>query len=782
MGKSNELRLDALSRIAGMGVEHFALLSLYGPQLFLRRDALAQKLYWYLVKHLNGFASFDDLPVRAEQILAALEQMLQTTVGPEGPSAGVQALASEWPQPLYYSAWQGGLAECLIQLMLTEISASKLDPMVKYALGEAVRKRILLDWMSQLEPSTEDDANAVGARLYATLSGVSLALLHASNREQLFQSICRICVERGGFSHAWIGWVNRATQSVEHAALAGEYSADFLAAMQIDLNGLGPTARAVATLEPQVVNHLNQDPSLNGWGATLCEAGIRSLLVTPLILRGHAVGALVLYAQQAAFFDQDVVGLVGTMGGEISHALERQDALERSQKAENDLAYLTQHDPLTGLPNRQLMLERISQCIDLAPEDGRIAVVTLAIDGFHELNARLGHASGDAVLREVALRMSQVVLPAGSVGRVGAARFVACLGSVSIEPLLASLMATMHEPIICQDEAVSLKCSIGVVQEEASDTEAAALMRCSDLALIRARDAGGDRCHFYDEAMDVEIHRLHALRREFVVALAENKLELFYQPKIDLSSYKFSGVEALVRWRRDGRLMVPGEFFPAIEHSDLMRELDWWVMHEALSHSCFWMAQGKLIPVSVNLSAMTLRHESFLPKLQALIMRYPIPDGHLELEVLETVSQKEAEEIIYKLERCREFGVSIALDDFGTGASSLVHLQQLPFDTIKIDQRFVRKLLKAPGNEAIIRSMISFAHYSGRKLVVEGVESQPIWDRLLEIGCLSGQGYAISPPVSAAALIQWINQQQQSLPPLPQPLPRPAPVVMLKSA
>jgi EAL domain-containing protein (putative c-di-GMP-specific phosphodiesterase class I) len=286
------------------------------------------------------------------------------------------------------------------------------------------------------------------------------------------------------------------------------------------------------------------------------------------------------------------------------------------------------------------------------------------------------------------------------------------------------------------------------------------LLRCSDLALIRAREAGGGRCCFYDAAMDVEINRQHALRQEFSSAVARGELELLYQPKIDLHSYRINGVEALVRWRKEGSLMSPGEFFPAIEHTDLMCELDWWVMEEALRHYSVWMAQGKLIPVSVNLSSATMRHDNFLARLQALIMRYPMPDGHLELEVLETISQKEAEEIVHKLERCREFGVSIALDDFGTGASSLVHLQQLPFDTIKIDQRFVRKLLMAPGNEAIIRSMISFAHYSGRKLVVEGVESKPIWNRLLEIGCSTGQGYAISPPISSSQLMIWIAERE----------------------
>ena len=145
-----------------------------------------------------------------------------------------------------------------------------------------------------------------------------------------------------------------------------------------------------------------------------------------------------------------------------------------------------------------------------------------------------------------------------------------------------------------------------------------------------------------------------------------------------------------------------------------------------------------------------------MPGIQALLQAYPLPAGYLELEVLESVTQQEAEQITAKLEHCRDLGLSIALDDFGTGASSLVHLQQLPFDTIKIDQRFVRLLLDTPGNEAIIRSMVSFAHYTGRKLVVEGVESRAIWDRLLEIGCLDGQGYEISPPVDPRQLPEWI--------------------------
>ncbi|WP_293228633.1 bifunctional diguanylate cyclase/phosphodiesterase [Paludibacterium sp.] len=730
----------------------------YGHLLFSRRQTLAKQLFWYLLRQHNAVAPDGELAERVEALLQTLERTLSAAH-----DAGESVLALAVGQQLPLAALSG-LAECLTGYLVGEAMALDVPQVVRQALEEALRKRMALDLMLQLQQAGQNDANALAARLYATLSGVSLALINAQSREQLFQAICRICVEEGGFAYAWIGLVDTQQANIRPAALAGDGAEGFIPGVCIDLNGQTPSARAVATGEVQCVDDTLAQQSLMPWRDAMRIGGVRSMLSIPLQLYGQAIGTLVLYARRCHYFDHATVGLVRAMAGEISHALERQDAMARSQKAENDLAYLIQHDPLTGLPNRQLMLERIGQMVQLGQPDSQIGVVTLAIDSFHELNARLGHASGDMVLREVALRMSQRALPHGSVGRVGAARFVAVSDvSEPLDRLVADLQDAMREPIQCQGEHISLRCSIGVVQEHIASADAAALMRCSDLALIRAREAGGGRCRFYDEGMDVEIRRMHALRGDFARALADNELELFYQPKINLVDHKVSGVEALIRWRRADGYMAPGEFFPAIEHTDLMRELDWWVMSEALRHSSVWMAQGKLIPVSVNLSAMTLRHESFLPRIQALIMRHPIPDGHLELEVLETVSQKEAEEIVHKLESCREFGISIALDDFGTGASSLVHLQQLPFDTIKIDQRFVRKLLKAPGNEAIIRSMISFAHYTGRKLVVEGVESQPIWDRLLEIGCTSGQGYAISAPVSASGLMDWLAEREETV-------------------
>lgn len=748
---------EALGMAVGLHRGHLSVLSAYGERLFARRDNLTRQLCWFLLRHLPGIEPGPELGLLAEQLADACQRLLSGQGNTEGALA-VAARRGLDPSRL------AGLTECLFEYLLPEVDALDEPRVVRAGLSEALRKQLLIELSLMLSRTGLPGGDST-ARLYATLSGVCLALVRAADRDALFADICRICVEQGGFTFAWIGLIDREAGCIRPVALAGDGAEAFIPDIRVRLDSDAPSARAVTTLSPQVVEETGDDPGLAPWTDQLTKSRVRSMLVIPLLLRDEAHATLVLYAREPGVFNHDAVGLVRAMSGEISHALERQEALERSRKAETQLAYLTQHDPLTGLPNRQLMLKHLGEMIAATPEDGTVAVLTLAIDGFHELNARLGHECGDEVLREVALRMSRQALPYGPVGRVGATRFVAASdGSAPIDRLVTDLQAVMREPVPCGGESVTLRCSIGVMRERAAVAEAAAMMRCSDLALIRAREAGGDLCRFYDEAMDVEIQRQHVLRGEFARALAAGELELFFQPKIDLTDGKICGVEALVRWRRGDGYMTPGEFFPAIEHTDLMRELDWWVMGEALRHSSVWMAQGKLIPVSVNLSAMTLRHESFLPRIQALIMRHPIPDGHLELEVLETVSQQEAEEIIHKLESCREFGISIALDDFGTGASSLVHLQQLPFDTIKIDQRFVRKLLKAPGNEAIIRSMISFAHYTGRKLVVEGVESQPIWDRLLEIGCTSGQGFAISAPVSASGLMAWLAGRENAAP------------------
>ncbi|GGY20278.1 EAL domain-containing protein [Paludibacterium paludis] len=775
----NTSLVGKLCRFIGLGEDHLNLIAEFSAGLLARRDVLAKQFYWYLLTNEEtsklivslGEAGLARLMTSQTEYI---EAMLTCPVD-AAHAEKVVALGRMHHRLGVSPVWLCGAYERYLGHLLAQSQVLAANDEQRLKLDEALRKRVLLDILLQLHGHTEAaDAKTrehhhsmfATARLYATLSKVSLALIHATGRDELFRSICRICVEEGGFSHAWIGRLDGGTLSQEAVCSHRDHALPANLVLQIDTDDAnGPSARAVRTQRPQVINDIANDASMGKWTSVLMEAGVRSLLVSPLILCGETVGTLVLYSVNSWFFDQDTVGLVQTMTSEIGYALERQDALERSRRAESELAYLIQHDKLTGLPNRQRMTEKLAQLIAGARPSGRVASIAVAIDGFHDINARLGHECGDIILREVALRLSQIVLPSGSVGRVGAARFVIISDRFDmLDGLVGAVMASFEDAVDWQTEKVYAVPSVGIVVEAADTADPGVMMRRADLALTRAREAGGGQVRYYDAAMDEEIHRLHRIRAEFAEALRGDGLELFYQPKINLKNHRVCGVEALVRWRRDGGYLAPGAFFPAIDHTDLMRELDWWVMEEALRHSTGWLGQGRSIPISVNLSAMTLQHSDFLSRVQALIMRYPIPDGHLELEVLETISQKEAEAIVHKLAACREIGVSIALDDFGTGASSLVHLQQLPFDTIKIDQRFVRMLLEAPGNEAIIRSMISFAHYTGRQLVVEGVESQPIWDRLLELGCSSGQGYAISPPVNSGKLMEWIGELELASP------------------
>lgn len=777
----NTSLVGKLCRYVGLGEDHMALLAEFNEGLLERRDVLAKQFYWYLLTNAETAGLITSLGEGGlERLLESQSSYFYAMLSRPLDDAGadeVVALGRMHHRLGISTVWLSGAYERYLGYLLARSREQVADQELRFRLDEALRKRVMLDLLLQLHGySLAVDADSrekslsvyASARLYATLSKVSLALVHSASREELFQSICRICVDEGGFGHAWIGWLNGTR--LEPVARYSTQCNDIIDRFILDIHpggsdADGPSARAMRMRKPQVINDIAADATLGKWGQILLDGGIRSLLVSPLLCAGEPVGTLVLYSAASWFFDQDTVGLVQTMTGEIGYAMDRQDALERSRRAESELAYLIQHDKLTGLPNRLRMTEKLKQLIANAPAGGRIACITVAIDGFHEINARLGHECGDILLREVALRLSQLVVPIGSVGRVGAARFVVISDQFdALESLVDSLMDVFAEPIDWQSERVPVLPSIGVVLEPAGHADPGTMMRRADLALTRAREAGGGQVRYYDSAMDEEIHRLHTLRADFAKALRNGELELFYQPKINLKNHQISGVEALIRWRREGGYLAPGSFFPAIEHTDLMRELDWWVMEEALRHSTRWLADGRSIPISVNLSAMTLQHNDFIGRVHALIMRYPIPENHLELEVLETISQKEAEAIVHKLASCRDIGVSIALDDFGTGASSLVHLQQLPFDTIKIDQRFVRMLLEAPGNEAIIRSMIAFAHYTGRELVVEGVESQPIWDRLLELGCSSGQGYAISPPVSSDKLLEWISELELATP------------------
>ncbi|KUM01905.1 EAL domain-containing protein [Chromobacterium subtsugae] len=773
MQTDNMALLAGMCRFIGIRTEHLAALSLQADACLARSELLAKELYWHLLKSPQEAEPLqrhygEAMEALAARLLREWEALLRDPLD-EGGARKLAEQGELYCQLGVSLGWLFGLYERCQTHLLASLAAVP-GAAGQEGLSRLLRKRILLDQMLKIhgyqrflhgEAARRRGHFQTMSSLYATLSGVSLALAESPDRRALLQAVCDVCVREAKFGMAWIGMLDPTRRHVQVAALSNCGMTPLTNAPNVSGDpdnpyGLGPSGRAIRSRVVQVVNHARRDASLQPWQSELRRHGINSLLVAPLLVRGEVVGTLSLYSRETAYFDQAKLALFDVMAREIGRALERLDALERSHRAETELAFLARHDALTGLPNRSQMQELIARLLQARFNDGQVAVMAIAVEGFHDINARLGYDGGDAVLCEMARRLRQAIYPFGYVGRVGASRFIACSERIDqLQSLADAVLQSLPRPVDAMGVAVEMRCSVGAAVSSPGPCDAAALLRRADLALTRAKAQGGGHFRHYDAAMDEEIHKLHALRSAFALAIARGELMLYYQPKINLQNHRIEGAEALVRWTRDGQLIAPGEFFPAIENTDQMRELDWWVLREAVRQACEWRQQGLPMPVSVNLSAATIKHDDFLRTLEALLEANPLPAGFLELEVLESVTQQEAEQITSKLERCRDLGLSIALDDFGTGASSLVHLQQLPFDTIKIDQRFVRLLLEMPGNEAIIRSMVSFAHYTGRKLVVEGVESRAIWSRLLEIGCHDGQGYGISPPLAAAELPAW---------------------------
>ncbi|MGL6072226.1 EAL domain-containing protein [Craterilacuibacter sp.] len=733
--------VDEVCRLVGYGPRQQECLMQYAPQLVAQAQGFGQRYFGHLLESRQAAQALMPHLGGRLQLLADQQQKhhLDLLLLPldEAQARHARQLGEAHARLGLDPAYFAGVGEIHFQAATEGIGRLALDVATQDLLMQSVRKRIKVDMLLQLAgaldslsltPYQQSGHPVAIAPLSLLLAELGCPQMQQAEPAQLAQYLV--------------------SASLKHGFSAAAFYALHDGHLLAGTGGLLDEATLTRLLDAADTHcHLHR---------SVAEAPALTASI-PLIQAGKAQALLVLRSSAETFFTEEHPGILAAIGREAGHLLRVMPEVAVVQ-AEQKLAYLSHHDSLTGLPNRSGLLELLD-----ATSGVPRWVAVLAIDGFHDINARLGHDYGDLLLLACASRIREMLPEACGVGRVGAARFLLYGDSagIQLESLIARVVHTLEQPIDLGSEHVQVKFSGGVVLDDAGKSPGAALLRRADLALIRARHQGDSHWHYYDVAMDEEIRHLHGLRSEFTQAIAQQELALFFQPKINLLSHAVIGVEALVRWKKDGRFVAPGQFFPAIETTDLMRQLDLWVLGEALRYAVIWQQAGQALPISVNLSAMTLKHDDFLPMLEALLARHPDVAHLLEIEVLETLSQQEAQQIAHKLVRCRALGLRIALDDFGTGASSLVHLQQLPFDTIKIDQRFVRMMIEFPDNEAIIRSMVSYASHSGRRLVVEGIESQQIWQRLLELGCEDGQGYEISPPMSAATLVQWLIAWRQ---------------------
>jgi diguanylate cyclase (GGDEF)-like protein/PAS domain S-box-containing protein len=438
--------------------------------------------------------------------------------------------------------------------------------------------------------------------------------------------------------------------------------------------------------------------------------------------------------------------------------------ITKRKLAEEKLKHIVHHDPLTGLPDRVLLADRLNQGIMQCKRSNRsLAVAYLDLDGFKVVNDTYGHELGDELLVELSNRMKEALRECDTLARVGGDEFVAIMVDLEkiedSEPILKRLLKTTVEPITVGDAVVQVSLSIGVTLYPQDSADADQLMRHADQAMYAAKKSGKNRYQLFDAAQDSAIKILQQSIGDVRSAMGRLEFVLHYQPKVNMHTGKVIGVEALIRWQHPTRGLVPPlDFIPVIEGHGISLELGEWVIDTALIQISQWLSMGLHLPISVNISAYQLQQGNFTTRLTALLAAHPEIDPHyLELEILESSELSNISQVIDTMNACHELGVRFSLDDFGTGYSSLTHIKRLPAYLIKIDQSFVRDMLEDIDDLAIVKSVVGLAKAFQREVIAEGVETIAHGEALLHLGCELAQGYGIARPMPADDIPEWVS-------------------------
>ncbi len=440
-------------------------------------------------------------------------------------------------------------------------------------------------------------------------------------------------------------------------------------------------------------------------------------------------------------------------------------AVRQHQK---QLEHLANFDMLTRLPNRLLLADRLTQGLIHAERRARkLAVAYLDLDGFKAVNDAHGHAVGDHLLVQLAERMTLCLREGDTFSRLGGDEFVAVLTDLeSVEaavPVLERMLQAAAQAVQVDSLSLRVSASIGVTYfPQAGATDAEQLLRQADQAMYHAKQSGKNRFAVFDAENDVIVRGHHASLERIRQALAADEFVLYYQPKVNMRSREFVGVEALIRWMhpQDG-LLAPAYFLPLIENHALSVAVGEWVIRQALQQLALWQQSGTLVPISINISAMQLQQADFFDRLQQAMAEYPaFPPHSLQLEILETSALEDMDLVSRLIGQCGELGVGFALDDFGTGYSSLTYLKRLPIRTVKIDQSFVRDMLLDRDHRSILDGILWIMRQLDRSVIAEGVETLEHGRTLMDLGCELAQGYGIARPMPVDQLPAWLQRWQ----------------------
>lgn len=424
--------------------------------------------------------------------------------------------------------------------------------------------------------------------------------------------------------------------------------------------------------------------------------------------------------------------------------------------AEAGAAELARLDPLTGLPNRLLLRERLEEALARLQRSGEpCALLLVDLDRFKPVNDTLGHPVGDALLMKVADRLRSAVRATDTIARIGGDEFVVLQAAVEnigdAEVLARRLVDLIGRTYMVEGQLLTIGASIGIALAPADGTDANRLLKNADLALYRAKTDGRGTFSFFEPEMDARMQARRQLELDMRQALARRQFELHYQPQLNLENNSLTGCEALLRWRHPERGMVsPVDFIPLAEEIGLIVPIGEWVIRQACREAAGW---PQPLSIAVNVSPAQFKSERLVETIVQALASSGLPPTRLEVEITEGVLLQENDRTLRTLHRLRELGVRVSMDDFGTGYSSLSYLRSFPFDKIKIDRSFVKDLATKPDGAAVIRAIAGLGKSLGMTTVAEGVETDDQMARIRAEGCTDVQGYLVSKPVPAAELL-----------------------------
>ncbi|KAA2214890.1 two-component system response regulator [Teichococcus oryzae] len=454
--------------------------------------------------------------------------------------------------------------------------------------------------------------------------------------------------------------------------------------------------------------------------------------------------------------------------GRVTAVLTTSIEITERKQAERRLSHMVHHDALTGLPNRAHLRDRLRRELARGRRGDHVfALMFLDLDRFKAVNDAYGHHLGDALLHDAAQRLTEAMRPGDMVARLGGDEFAILLADISgqeqAEELAAEVMATLSAPFQFEGMSLSVTASIGITLHPRDGTDPDELLRNADLAMYRAKAEGRNGWQFFAATMEARAREIMQIEADLRQALLRRELVLHYQPQIELRSGRVVGVEALLRWRRNGKLTGPGPFLAVAEETGLIGPINEWVLAEACRQAAAWAEDWKAAGVAplrmgVNLSPVQFRRQDVPALVLRVLGETGLDPALLDLELTEGILMDQGAEMAARLQSLRARGICISVDDFGTGYSSLSYVKNFPVDRLKIDQSFVRGMTSDANDAAIVRTIIELAHVLRLQVVAEGVETEAQLEALRAEGCDEVQGFFFSEAVPPDTIAELLRQ------------------------